>query len=83
MGRAEFSGRKDPLTEKIIGMFYEVYNELGIGFLESVYRGAMVITLRQAEFKVEAEIRYRSVFVERWSGFFGLILWWMGELLSS
>lgn len=24
------------LTEKIIGVFFEVYNELGYGFLESV-----------------------------------------------
>jgi hypothetical protein len=24
------------LTEKIIGIFYDVYNELGSGFLESV-----------------------------------------------
>ena len=25
------------LTEQIIGVFYEVYRELGIGFLERVY----------------------------------------------
>jgi hypothetical protein len=25
------------LTERIIGTFYSVYNELGYGFLESVY----------------------------------------------
>lgn len=25
------------LTQRIIGVFYEVYNELGHGFLESVY----------------------------------------------
>jgi GxxExxY protein len=29
------------LTEKIIGVFYDVYNELGHGFLESVYEEAM------------------------------------------
>ena len=56
MGRAEFSGRNDPLTEKIIGVFYEVYNELGFGFLESVYREAMLIALREAGLKVEAEV---------------------------
>lgn len=33
------------LTEKIIGVFYEVYNELGHGFLESVYQEAMLIAL--------------------------------------
>ena len=37
---AEFSGRNDFLTEKIIGVFYEVYNEPVFGFLESVYRDA-------------------------------------------
>ena len=56
MGRVEFSGRNDPLTEKIIGVFYEVYNELGFGFLESVYREAMLIALREAGLKVEAEV---------------------------
>jgi hypothetical protein len=29
------------LTERIIGVFYEVYNELGYGFIESVYESAM------------------------------------------
>lgn len=35
------------LTEKIIGVFYDVYNELGCGFLESTYAEAMVVALRQ------------------------------------
>ena len=34
------------LTEKIIGACIEVSNELGIGFLESVYEKALVIALR-------------------------------------
>ncbi len=38
--------RYSDITEPIIGAFYEVYNELGHGFLESVYREAMVIALR-------------------------------------
>ena len=33
------------LTERIIGVFYEVYNELGHGFLESVYEKAFDIAL--------------------------------------
>jgi GxxExxY protein len=53
---ASFSGANDPLTERIIGVFYEVYNELGFGFLELVYREAMLIALRQAGFRVEAEV---------------------------
>ena len=36
------------LTEKIIKIFYKVYNTLGYGFLEKVYENAMMI-----EFKIE------------------------------
>lgn len=34
------------LTERIIGIFYEVYNELGSGFLEKIYEEALAIVLR-------------------------------------
>src|SRR5690242_19796474 len=44
------------LTEKIIEVFYSVYNELGHGFLESVYRNAMEIGLRQAGLTVTREV---------------------------
>src|SRR5580704_3877751 len=54
--RVGFSGEKDPLTERIIRVFYEVYNELGFGFLESVYREAMRIALKEAGLRVEAEV---------------------------
>jgi len=30
------------LTEKIIKFFYQVYNELGYGFLEKVYQNAQL-----------------------------------------
>jgi GxxExxY protein len=33
------------ITDKIIRVFYEVYNELGFGYLESVYENALVIAL--------------------------------------
>jgi GxxExxY protein len=36
------------LTERIIGVFYDVYNETGSGFLETVVQTALVIGLRQA-----------------------------------
>lgn len=49
-------GKYDDLTDKIIGVFYEVYNELGTGFVESVYREAMRLALEQANLKVEAEV---------------------------
>lgn len=34
-------------TGKIIGAFYAIYNELGYGFLESVYAGALEIELTE------------------------------------
>ena len=36
------------LTQKIIGVFYEVYNELGTGFLESVYQKSLALALETA-----------------------------------
>ena len=33
------------LTEKIIAVFYDVYNELGHGFLESVYHKSLALAL--------------------------------------
>jgi GxxExxY protein len=44
------------LTQKIIGVFYDVYNELGHGFLESVYEDAMVIALREAGLEAGRQI---------------------------
>ena len=46
----------EELTKRIIGVFYDVYNELGHGFLESVYHNAMVIALRNAGLAVESKI---------------------------
>ncbi len=36
------------LTEKIIQIFYQVYNKLGYGFLEKVYENAMMIEFKKA-----------------------------------
>jgi GxxExxY protein len=44
------------LTEKIIGLFYDVYNELGHGFLESVYEQSLAISLSEAGLKVERQV---------------------------
>lgn len=38
------------LTYKIIGVFYDVYNELGHGFLESVYQKSLGLALKSAGF---------------------------------
>lgn len=44
------------ITEKIIGAFYDVYNELGFGFLESVYHKAMLIALGRAGLVAESKV---------------------------
>jgi GxxExxY protein len=43
------------LTEKILGVYYDVYNELGPGFIESVYEKAMAIALREAGLQVQTQ----------------------------
>ena len=55
--RAEsFQGLHSEITQKILGIFFEVYNELGGGFLESVYQQASRIALVQAGLKVAIEV---------------------------
>jgi GxxExxY protein len=47
--------KHEEVTHKIIGCAYAVYKKLGFGFLESVYRKAMVIELGRAGLYVEEE----------------------------
>ena len=44
------------LTEKIIGVFYDVYNELGHGFLESTYAEALVVALEESGLSASREV---------------------------
>ncbi len=43
------------LTEKVIGLFFDVYNELGHGFLESIYEHALEIALTEAGIRVQRQ----------------------------
>ena len=43
------------ITHKIIGCAYQVYKKLGFGFLESVYKKAMVVELGKANLTAEQE----------------------------
>ena len=45
------------ITTKIIRVFYDIYNELGHGFLESVYQKSLVIGLRAAGIEVCSPVR--------------------------
>ncbi len=51
-----FRGLHSEITEKILGVFFEVYNELGGGFLETVYQEALRIALNQAGLRVLSEV---------------------------
>jgi len=44
--RYEFKYKE--LTEKLIQVFYKVYNTLGYGFLEKVYENAFLVELKKA-----------------------------------
>ena len=58
-------------THKIIGCAYTVFNTLGFGFLESVYRKAMVIELGKSGLKVQEEkaleVYYDDIIVGKFS----------------
>ncbi len=45
------------LTEAILNAFYEVYNELGYGFLEKVYQNALFFELKERGFQVVPQRR--------------------------
>ena len=45
------------VTDKILKVFYDVYNELGHGFLESVYHRSLVVALETVGLDVCSRIR--------------------------
>ena len=50
------------LTERIIGVFFSVYNELGYGFIESVYENAMCVALREAGIEISRQVPFSIEF---------------------
>ena len=53
------------LTEKIIGCAFRVFNELGFGFLESVYENSILLELQEIGLKAETQkavmVLYRGI----------------------
>ena len=49
------------ITEKIIQVFYKVYNTLGYGFLEKVYENSLHIELCNMDFNVEKQKKYQCL----------------------
>lgn len=58
------------ITRKIIGCSFEVINELGSGFLESVYEKALLIALSDAGLKAVGQERLSVSFREQTVGDF-------------
>ena len=52
----------EELTSKILEACFEVSNELGVGFLESVYEKALLVALRQKGFEVESQVSLKVTF---------------------
>lgn len=50
------------LTHKVIGCAFDVINELGAGFLESVYEKAFLIALQEAGLNAESQKRLQVFF---------------------
>ena len=48
--------RHGSVTDKILRLFYDVYNELGHGFLESVYHRSLVLALESAGLNVRSRV---------------------------
>jgi GxxExxY protein len=59
-----YEGAQRWATEAVLGAFYRVYNELGTGFLESVYEAAMAMVLGtmgvEAERQAPVSVRFRG-----------------------
>ncbi|WKL45538.1 GxxExxY protein [Flavobacterium sp. ZE23DGlu08] len=55
------------LSDTILKIYFEVYNELGYGFLEKVYQNAMYFELKSQGYKVETQkqikVYYKSQLV--------------------
>jgi GxxExxY protein len=57
----------EEISHKILQACFEVSNELGIGFLESVYEKALLIALRQkglnADSQISLAVKFRGIVV--------------------
>lgn len=49
--------KHNEITHKIFGVFFDVYNELGHGFLESVYQRALGLALESAGVKIRSPVK--------------------------
>jgi len=50
------------ITSLILKAFFNVYNELGYGFLEKVYENALLIELKDLGLKVEQQVEVKVLY---------------------
>lgn len=58
------------LTEKLIGLFFDVYNELGHGFVECVYEEALAVALGERKIFFQRQVAVPVWYHERKIGDF-------------
>jgi GxxExxY protein len=58
------------ITDAILKAYYNVYNELGSGFLEKVYQNSMYFELKSLGLKVEAQKQIKVYFKNQLVGDF-------------
>lgn len=54
--------KHEELTKQIIKIFYQVYNELGYGFLEKVYQNSLYLALKQEGLEIDAQRKIKVWF---------------------
>jgi GxxExxY protein len=65
-----YSRRLEDLSKRLVGVFYNVYNELGYGFLESVYDEAFAIALAEIGIPHRRQVAIPVLFRGQPVGFF-------------
>ena len=70
MGTDKHGLKHHGVTSQVIRVFFQVYNELGVGFLESVYVEALNLALAEAGLSTEREVPLAVAFRGRVVGKF-------------
>ncbi|MDP1880664.1 MAG: GxxExxY protein [Parachlamydiaceae bacterium] len=66
----QFQKLYSDITDTIIGCCFEVMNTLGTGFLESVYKNALVLSLKEKGLQLEIEKRFNVTYKNQKIGLF-------------
>ena len=71
----------EEITHEIIGAAYKVFKTVGFGFLESVYKKAMIIELKKKGLKVEEEKPLKVYYEDQVVGDFFIDLFVQDEIV--